>query len=143
MNQPRKERNISILEFFNQLQLEYMLYELRVKIYPSKADKHRYREILEFKSEKIEDIAGKNDLRTIFNSDLKREEIEKEFLNEFGIPVDMSKRDKYFYYFINSDFSYEGLGVKLKSYKLSDGTAVIDNNGKSQEVDINRIKRIL
>lgn len=136
-------RNISILEYFNQLQIEYKLYELRTKIFPYKADKEKYKQVLEFKREKIEDISHKNNLSTIFDSEVKDEEITNEFYDDFGIPKGMSKRDKYFYYYIGSDFVYEGNGYKLSKYNLNEGTAVIEKDGEEIEVDIKKIKRIL
>ncbi len=139
----QKRRNISILDFFEKLQEEYLLYELRTKIYPSKIDKDKYHEVLDYKQEKIEDIADKNELLSIFNSDVKREEVEKRFYNEFGNPLGLSGRDKYFYYFLGSDFSYRGRGVKLVSYDLENGKAIIKRGDDDEEVDINEIKRIL
>lgn len=139
----KKGRHISILDYFAQLQQEYLLYELRTKIYPSKNDKDKYFEVLEFKREKIEDISGKNDLLNIFNSEEVRREAEQDFVNEFGNPKGLSNRDKYFYYFIGSDFSYQGRGVKLIRYDLAEGTATIVKSEDEVEVDINEIKRIL
>lgn len=138
------KRHISILEYFDRLQYEYLLYELRIKIYPSSEDKDKFRKILDFKREKIEDIADKNSLSSIFNSGIKLEEIERKFYNEFGNPTDITRKDKYFYYFLHTDFSYNGSGVKLIKYDLDKGNAEIKHkNGKIEEVDINFIKRIL
>lgn len=136
-------RDISMLDYFNVLQVEYLLYELRTKIYPSKSDKERYKEVLEFKKEKIEDISGKNELRTIFNSVGKLDEINAMFYNDFGIPKGMSNRDRYFYYFVGADFSYKGEGVKLLSYNFREGTAVVKRGDDEISVDITQIKRIL
>ncbi len=138
-----KGRHIPILQFFEELQLEYLLYELRVKIFPSKRDKDNYKDVLDYKRDKIENISSKNDLSNIFNSESKLEEITEKFYNDFGIPKNMSKRDKYFYYFIGSDFSYRGEGVKLLSYDLSVGTVDVGINGENKTVDINEVKRIL
>jgi len=142
-NEVKKRRHISILDYFDQLQQEYLLYELRTKIYPSKRDKEKYFDVLEFKKEKIEDISGKNDLLNIFNSEGVRKEAENKFYNEFGNPQGLSNRDRYFYYFIGSDFSYQGRGAKLLQYDLTEGMATIEQGDNECEVDLNEIKRIL
>lgn len=136
--------HISILEYFERLQIEFLLYELRLKIYPSSKDKKKFRDILEYKKEKIYDISSKNGLSNMFNSVEDKKEIESKVYNEFGNPIFSSKKDKYFYYFINSDFSYRGKGVKLISYNLPDHSAVIKYKDSTTEtVDINHIRRIL
>lgn len=140
----KKSRDISILDFLENLQLEYLLYELRSKIYPKKDDKQKYKEIMQFKEDKIFDICSKNNLRNIFNDGEILQEIESKFYNEFGNPNEMTNRDKYFYYLIGSDFSYNGQGVKLLSYNLQSYIATIElKNKQSLNVDLNFIKRIL
>jgi hypothetical protein len=140
----KKSRDISILDFLENLQLEYLLYELRSKIYPKKDDKQKYKEIMQFKEDKIFDICSKNNLRNIFNDGEILQEIESKFYNEFGNPKEMTNRDKYFYYLIGSDFSYNGQGVKLLSYNLQSYIATIElKNKQSLNVDLNFIKRIL
>jgi hypothetical protein len=136
-------RNISILEYFKILQLEYLLYELRTKIYPFKRDKEKYKKVVDFKIDKINNIAEKNSLTTIFDDDEKRKSIEKEFYTEFGVPINLSKRDKYFYYYIGSDFSYKGDGVKLIHYNFDENIATIEMNNEEIEVNLHEIKRIL
>jgi len=136
--------HISILEYYERLQIEYIIYELRLKIYPSSKDKAKFRDILEYKQQKIFDISDKNDLKNMFESKDKRQEIESKVFNEFGNPFNITKKDKYFYYFLNTDFSYKGEGVKLSSYNLDAGTAVIRyKNDTTETVDINFIRRIL
>jgi len=140
----KKSRDISILDFLENLQLEYLLYELRSKIYLKKDNKQKYKEIMQFKEDKIFDICSKNNLRNIFNDGEILQEIESKFYNEFGNPKEMTNRDKYFYYLIGSDFSYNGQGVKLLSYNLQSYIATIElKNKQSLNVDLNFIKRIL
>lgn len=138
-----RSRNISILEYFNILQSEYLLYELRAKIYPFQKDKQRYKDVMKFKVDKINNIALKNNLKTIFNDTNKKAEIEAEFYNENGVPKNMSKRDKYFYYYIGSDFVWDGKGVKLIHYNFEESIATIDYEDDEIEVDLCKIKRIL
>ena len=78
-----KDRHISILEYFNRLQLEYLLYELRTKIYPSSDDKAKFKKVLQFKKDKINDISKKNMLISIFDDEeLKRDMTDQLFGSE-------------------------------------------------------------
>ena len=137
-------RNLSILDYLKQLQLEYLLYELRIKIYPKAEDKQKFKGILEYKESKILDICKKNGLDNMFTSGEILIEIESEFYDEFGNPKDLSKRDKYFYLWLGSDFSYKGRGVKLLSYDLQNLTCTVqDYKNAIIPVDLNFIRRIL
>jgi len=138
-------RNLPIAEYLRQLQLEYLMYQLRIKIYANSEEKKKFKEILEFKKEKILDICNNNNLFNIFDNEDVLTEIESEFYNEFGIPNQMTKKDKYFYFKIDSDFSYKGRVVKLNSYNMDNSTCKItDTNSKIHDnIDINFIRRIL
>jgi hypothetical protein len=137
-------RNLSILDFLKQLQTEYLLYELRIKIYPSSEDKAKFRGILEYKENKIIDICKKNSLDNMFTNGDILKEIEEEFYDQFGNPKNLSNRDKYFYLWIGADFSFKGRGVKLVSYDFESMTCVIkDHKETNQDVDLNFIRRIL
>ena len=139
-----KDRDISILEYFNVLQSEYIYFELRSKIYPSSKDKLYFRKVMEFKESKINDISQKNNLISIFDSEHKLNDFRTNFFNEFGNPKRLGKRDWYFYYKIDSDFSYMGEGVKLKKYDLDDHKAIIQlSSGDMVQVSLDEISRIL
>jgi hypothetical protein len=137
-----KDRHISILEYFNCLQLEFLTYEIRSKVYPSAEDKAKFKKVLELKKIKIFDISKKNSLISIFdNDDLRKEKID-ELFGQSNMPELFNRRDKYFYYFIGSEFSFEGTGYKLVSYDLDGNTAIIENNSKNLCVDLIHIRRI-
>lgn len=137
-------RNLSILDYLKQLQLEYLLYELRLKIYPKSDDKRKFKEIIDYKENKILDICKKNSLDNMFNNGEILKEIESEFYNEFGNPKELSKRDKYFYFWLGSDFSFNGRGVKLISYDLQSLRCKIQDYKKEIiDTDLNFIRRIL
>lgn len=138
------DSNLSLFDYFNKLQSEYLLYQFRIKIYPSRADKEKFKEILNYKEQKILDICQSNGLSNMFNNGEVLEEIEKEFYNNFGVPKDLTNKDKYFYYWIGANFSYNGRGVKLISYDLMNQSCVICNTkGENLTVDLNFIRRIL
>lgn len=137
-------RNLSILDYLKQLQLEYLLYELRIKIYPKSEDKKNFKEILEYKENKILDICQKNNLDNMFTNGEILTEIENDFYDQFGNPTNLTKRDKYFYFWLGSDFSFKGRGVKLISYDLQSLTCKVkDYKNSIIDLDINFIRRIL
>ena len=143
-NNREKDRDISILDYFKVLQQEFLYFELKVKIYPSAKDKEYFKKIMDFKKSKIIDIAEKNSLSTIFDSDVNMEESRALFFNEYGNPNRLGKRDWYFYYKIGADFSYEGKGVKIKRYNLTVKVASIElDSGEVIEVSLDDISRIL
>lgn len=139
----RQKRNISILQYFNVLQLEFLLYELRAKIYPFANEKTKFKEILDFKKNKIDDLSKKNKLKSIFDCEQKRLSIESEFLDVNGVPREMSSRDKYFYYAIKAEFSFDGKDCKLCKYDFKNGTAVISLQNIEHTVELSEIRRIL
>lgn len=139
-----KDRDISILEYFNVLQSEYIYFELRSKIYPAAKDKNYFRKVMEFKESKIRDISGKNNLISIFDSEHKMNDFRKMFFDSNGMPKRLGKRDWYFYYKIDSDFSYMGEGVKLKKYDIDEKIAIVQlDTGDMIQVALTQISRIL
>lgn len=135
--------NLSLLEYFNKLQLEYLLYEFRLKIYVSRVDKDKFSKILQYKKQKISDISLSNGLFNMFNNEDIRNEIKKEFYNDFGVPKILNNKDKYFYYYLGGDFSYNGFPTKLISYDFKNQTCIVYHKQKEMEIDLNLIKRIL
>lgn len=89
-----KSRNLSIFEFFEILQLEYMTAELRKRIYPKPADKRYYTKVMSFKKDKIADIASRNTLPSIFNSVEEKRNLYRKFYNEKGLPNFVYRNDQ-------------------------------------------------
>jgi len=81
-----KDRHISILKFFEVLQREYYIAEIRKKIYPSPKDKKYYKKVMDFKKQKIEDIALKNNLDSIFNNDEEKRNYILQIYPVIGLP---------------------------------------------------------
>ena len=61
-----KTRNLSVYEYLKELQVEYIVFELRRKIYQSQKDRRHFEKVLNFKETKIKDIARRNCLKSIF-----------------------------------------------------------------------------
>lgn len=83
-----KNRNLSLFKFFEQLQLEYIVAELRKKIYPSDKDKNYYQKVMDNKKTKIQDIGIRNSLPSIFSTDLKvKNSLYLKVYKEVGFPL--------------------------------------------------------
>lgn len=113
-----KDKDLSIFEFYETLQKEYIVCELRKKIYPRDKDKRYYGKTAEFKESKIKDISERNQLPSIFNSESVKKDITGRVFSEFGMPnfmyrnnaekLELKPKDIYYYY-------NEGVEVKVKT----------------------------
>lgn len=104
-----KTRNLSVAEYFLQLQKEYLTAEFRRKIYFNPKDKAYYQKVMGFKKEKIESIAKRNRLKSIFNDNVTLSEIQRELFTLDGKPkFEMTDIDRENYYATGNKFSYKG-----------------------------------
>jgi len=104
-----KTRNLSVAEYFLAVQREYLIADFRKKIYFSPSDKSYYQRVLNYKSEKINDIAKRNCLDSILNNSSKMQEIKRELFDKLGKPkFELSESDLKNYYSIGNDFSFRG-----------------------------------
>ena len=103
--QTNKDRDLSKLDFLDNLQLEYFINEIRSRIYPSPNDKRYYKKVMNFKKEKIIDVAAENSLDCIFTSDDLHAEVKSLVYPENGFPhfKSVSEQDIDFYYLEGSD----------------------------------------
>ena len=63
-----KTRNLSVAEYYQTIQREYLISEFRRKIYFSPKDKKYYQRVMTHKAEKINEIAERNHLDSIFTN---------------------------------------------------------------------------
>ena len=111
-------RSLSVAEYFHVIQREYLMAEFRHKIYFSPKDKRYFSRVMEFKREKICDIANRNKLTSIFTSPEKMRDVRAELFDPLNRPMfAMSPKDWMNYYSVNSDFSYRGEVWKLDAVK--------------------------
>lgn len=143
MSEAETARNISTLEYFKILQMEYILYEVRSKIYPFGKDREKFKSIMEYKKTKINDISDKNEIDSIFTNSTKKLDFLQKFNLEFLNNNIGTKKDKYFYYFIGSDFSFKGDVYKMLKYDFTNEIASLENESEIITVNFNQIKRIL
>lgn len=134
-----KTRNLTIFQFYDQLQLEYIVLELRKKIYPSLSDKEYYTRVMEQKKEKIIDIASKNYLPSIFTDKKIKQHKYNEVYKVSGLP-------NFFYKDENHKQKYASLDKKYYYLPGSEIRFIIDAEvkiGKIEEVDFNKNKAIV
>lgn len=110
----KKNRDIPLTDFYTNLQLEYLSYYMRGKIYKRQEDLKKFSDICEKKREKIEGLSRKNCLPSIFNNKTYRERYLNLFIGEFGLPQ-FQYRD---------DYQRKIKGMWDKKYYFNEGTNV-------------------
>lgn len=152
-----KNRVQKFSDFFACLQREYLVAELRYKIYPRQKDKDYYlhRE-MEGKKKTIESISARNNFPSIFNDTWLRDKYKAEIYNEFGLPnfIYRSSEDRenrrpkdilaYFHKGVPvKGISDEGFfkGVIVWT-DLDNNTATIDIDGETQVLPFDNLQRI-
>lgn len=109
-------RKLSIYEYFETLQVEYLVANLRHRIYPTQKDKAYYQKVMEGKRRTIEEIGERNQLPTIFfDSDKKRafeEKIYGQAIPNFYYKDTTQKEYQEYYDLIN--FYAEGTEVRCE-----------------------------
>lgn len=82
-----KSRNLSPLDYLEQLQLEYIVAELRKKIYPARGDREFQQKLMEGKKEKVKFLSSKNgSIPTIFTDTKTKERLYLKIYNPVGLP---------------------------------------------------------
>ena len=110
-----EQKSLSVVDYYNILQREYLIAEFRSKIYVAPNDKRYYRRVMRHKREKIEDIAQRNNLDSIFTNETLAREC-RDSLFSHGKPLfEMTFKDKECYFTIGNYFSYSGEPWKLEA----------------------------
>lgn len=152
-----KSRNLSVYEFFKILQLEWIVADLRVRIYPKKKDKEYWVKVKEGKRVIIESIAEKNHLPTIFSDDEMKRAFEALVYLAEGVPNFVYKDDinrnaqepfDLLYYFhkgaeVRFDWYSEIKVGKVKSYVAFSDTVTIEFDNQEAPLPISKVTRIL
>ena len=121
----KKNRNLSVAEYFLIIQKEYLIAEFRKKIYFSKNDKIYYQRVMDGKKNKINDIAKRNRLDSIFNNSEKMEEMRAELFDKLGKPkFEMSPTDIENDYASGNEFSFRG-DIWILDQIKEDGTLTL------------------
>lgn len=141
----RQNRELSAAEYFIQIQKEYLIAQFRSKIYFSPKNKRYWKKVMKYKAEKINSIASRNKLHSIFNSDEKMEDFYNRLFDKNGKPrFEMTTDDLNNYYTAGNDFSYNGEIYNLDSIR-EDGKLQLFSKEKSEFeiVDREDVCRIL
>lgn len=139
-----KTRNLSVAEYFVQIQLEYLIADFKRKIYFNPKDKAYWTKVCNYKKEKIEEIATRSHLNTIFSSQVKMTEFRNKIFDKNNKPTfPMSEKDWNNYYMSGNEFSYDGEIYILEQIK-NDKLILRDLSTQgSIEVDKEQVSRII
>jgi hypothetical protein len=145
------------------LQKEYIVAELRKKIYPDLSGKAKSEEIMAGKKKKIFDIAMKNSIKTIF-PDMKlgttsmydeelRTKLYREVYGESGYPkfiyrdseqkAKLSEKDRKCYYMIGSEVRIGNEVGQIVDVDLLKEICFVDIDGDISEFNLDKVSRIL
>lgn len=153
-----KSRHLSVYQFFQILQLEWIVADLRSKIYPKKKDKEYWNKVKEGKEKIFEQIAEKNHLPTIFSDEEMRRLLEMEVYKPQGLPNFLYKNDENrgaqepfdltYYYSKGAEVRFDVFGEqkigKVKSYLPYQFTIIVTSlEGEDFTVRIESVTRIL
>lgn len=153
----KKTRKQSVYEFFQTLQVEWIVADLRSRIYPQPSDKAFWTKVKEGKKQIIENIAEKNFLPTIFvDSEMKRA-LENKVYRDKGVPSFLYKDDNQqriqepldltYYYAKDADVRFELYGEqkvgKVKSYIPFSPTIIITYEEKDLSIPTSEVTRII
>lgn len=160
----RKSRDQKFTEFYESLQQEYVVAELRNLIYPEGQRKNKSLEIMEAKKKKILDISLRNRLGCIFEgtmlgvSDLYDSRLRKKIYDsiypEFGTPCfvyrdddqksKLNSFDLKYYYKLESIFTtYNFKEGVLKKVDFMNKSCELYISGKNYSFDFQEVKRKL
>jgi len=163
-------RELSYIAYLKQLQLEYIVAELRSCVYNSTSDKKYYRRVMSWKKKKIKDLEIRNSLPCIFTEPNKfyykeglRKQLYGQIYNEYGLPNfiyrDQKSKEQFeiqditYYYsighkvqvIIDSDVIREGRIIGLKIDEKLVAVNLLSNNvlvDQLIEISFDRVKRI-
>lgn len=157
MEQKPKSRHLSIYQFFETLQLEWLIADLRFRISIKAKDKEYWKKVKEGKQLTIEGIADRNSLPTIFtDSDLKAD-LEKRIYGSGNYPdfhyKDESNKqlqgywDLLHYYRPGTEVRFDLFGEikvgKIKTYRVNDPKLKVEHNDEIFDLALAEISRIL
>jgi len=138
-----KSRELSTAEYFTQVQKEYLIAWFRSKIYFNPKNKRYWRKVMSFKAEKIEQIAKRNNLNSILNSEKKMSEFQESLFDSNGKPkFEMNQEDLRNYFTIGNEFSYNGEIYTLDLVN-GDELVLLDSGGEKIVVNKDDVCRII
>lgn len=148
---------MTTFEYFQKLQLEYIVTQLRLRIYRAKTDKEFYARALQGKKLKIEEIGIKNRIPTIFTDKDLFESFEKKIYRDGTYPlfyyrdaehkIVQEPLDLLFYYYRGTEVRFlEEETVKVgvvQNYEIGRDSLTLKEDGLVKRVNLNNCQRIL
>lgn len=154
-----KSRNLGVYGFFEALQLEWIVADLRLRLYPKPKDKEYWKKVRDGKKRTIEEIGAKNKLPTIFTDDQMKADFNSRVFREQSYPnffykdennrLTQQYHDLMHYYAKDSDVRCEILGEikvgKVKSFSplYDKHILIVFKDGAEERVAIENVTRIL
>jgi hypothetical protein len=152
-----KSRKLTTYQYYQILQLEWLVADLRVRIYPAKKDKDFWNRVKEGKERRFVAIAEKNQLPTILIDDEMRRIFESSIYKLEGPPAFIYKDDLHrqmqepldlaYYYSKGTEVRFDNCGEiavgKVKSYTPGQSIMIIEFNGKEEQLLVEKATRIL
>lgn len=155
----KKSRNLSTLEFLEVLQIEWIVADLRAKIYPKINDKNFWKNVRAGKEATIKKISENNKLPNIFtDSDLLRT-IEERVYRDKPYPefvyrdeahkLEQGYWDLCYYYHKGSDVRFDYYGEiktgKIVEYKPYGSTLIVHSDELKEDIvfPLKEVTRIL
>lgn len=143
MEARKKTRDLSVAEYFIQIQREYLIADFKRKIYFNPKDKAYYSRVMKYKAKRIKEIAERNNLFSILSHDDTLKNLRKELFDENGFPkFPMSETELEQYYTEGNSFSFAGEIYILKELDNNIAT-LLSALGDKIRVEKNKIFRIL
>ena len=125
------DRRLTVAEYFNAIQREYLIADFKRKIYANSKDRSYYSKVANFKREKITDISERNCLKSVLNDKDVLKEFRNLLFSESGAPLFyMNEIDLRNYYTVDCEFSYKGKICILKGCIDDEATIKIDETEK-------------
>lgn len=152
-----KSRNLSTFQFFEILQIEWLVADLRSRIAVKLKDKEHWKNVKEGKKQTIEAIGDRNQLPTIFTDSDFKASLEKRIYTpnthpNFHYKDESHKQlqgywDMLYYYKVGVEVRFERFGEicvgKVKSFQPLSTQIEIDYNEESLKLPISEVSRIL
>ena len=153
----KKSRNQSAYEFFETLQVEWIVADLRIKVYPKIKDKDHWRKVCTGKKVTILDIAQRNQLPTIFDDsdleqDLRKRVYRPESYPNFVYRDENNRLNQEYYdllYYFNKgaevrfDYFDEVKIGRIKDYRPFQKEILITFGEKEEKISTSKVTRIL
>lgn len=157
-----KSRDLSIFDFFENLQVEYICAEIRYKIFQKHYSSY-WKKVMSGKEEKIRNIAEKNRLASIFSNKQEYNRIYSKIVPEWGEPVfiyrnkeqkmKLEKWDKLFFFNKNTEVKLMNEDNSISIGEILDNSMCLNEfpvllvkkkgQEKSYLTPIKRVQRIL